>query len=573
ALARWALARWALGAACGLALLGTAGCGDAPAPPVAAVADEDAWTFVGDETCASCHGDYYDRYHRTGMGRSVSLFDAASAPERFGPDGRSPLVCEPVSGYCYQAERRGDALWQIETRPDDPAYRREYRVSHVVGSGNATRSYFMALAAPDAPGAPGYVTEMPLTWYVERGIWDLSPGYAQANDRFERPISLECMTCHNGTPAHEPSLNFFADVPLGITCERCHGPASAHVEAFLADEQPADPRIVNPARLPVALQLDVCQQCHLTGETVFKPGHDPTTYRPGRPLSAHRAVFVTTESLEDPEAFGIASHAERMMRSACFDPAAPRPMTCTTCHDPHTPTAEMPAGHFNAACLGCHAGQTHPAAPGGLARSTPAVRAVAQAGVGGGAPPRVAMSAAGDCVSCHMRKGGTSDIPHVTFTDHWIQRRPPPARGVSATGVSATGDAYRRRTPFTLVDVVRREAGQAERGSAEADVEAAMAYFRLYDTRHRLPDYLPEIVRRLRRALEAGPVRPEAHLVLGRALLEQGALAEAEAALARAVAAAPADPFAHYWLGAARLRAGTAEAAIGPLREAVARAP
>ena len=176
------------------------------------------------------------------------------------------------------------------------------------------------LEGGSAHGLEGaYYTEMPLTWYVERELWDLSPGYTQVNQRFDRPITLDCLTCHNGRPGHEPSQNFFADVPLGITCERCHGPGSAHVSAFEAGGEPSDSRIVNPADLPTDLQLDVCQQCHLTGETVYAPGHDATTYRPGRPLSAHRSVYVTQASIDDPDDFGIASHArahdaERVLR-------------------------------------------------------------------------------------------------------------------------------------------------------------------------------------------------------------------------------------------------------------------
>src|SRR5690606_32881491 len=143
-----------------LLLAGPRVAGFGPAAPRGeGAAPASSFRYVGDETCATCHADLYASYHTTGMGRSVSRFDPAPAPERFDADGRSPVVCHEPSGYCYQAFVRGDTLYQREFRPDTPGYERIHAASHVVGSGNATRSYFMTVGAEGEPG--GYVTEMP----------------------------------------------------------------------------------------------------------------------------------------------------------------------------------------------------------------------------------------------------------------------------------------------------------------------------------------------------------------------------------------------------------------------------
>jgi len=514
---------------------------------VATVAADETWTYVGTEACSSCHADLTTSYLKTGMGQAVSLFDPETAVEQF-QNGRSPQVCSD-DGYCYQAVVRGDSLIQLETRPDDPGYVREHAVSHVIGSGHATRSYLMEAGGGDEGS---YLTMMPLTWYVERAVWDLSPGYAQTNQRFDRAINLDCLTCHNGRPEHEPSLNFYTDVPLGITCERCHGPGSAHVDAYLADDDPADSKIVNPAHLALDLQLDVCQQCHLTGETIFEPGEDATTYRPGRPLSAHRAVFVRQASLDDPESFGISSHAERMMRSACFEQTqgTDRALTCTTCHDPHVPVAELPEEHFSNTCQSCHDGGAHQDVC-----SRPGTATMAEA-------------MTGNCVSCHMRSAGTSDIPHVSFTDHWIQREPAP----SAPG-DFSDEAFRRETPFTLVNLVTPAGDASPTSEAEADIELGMATFMLYETLHRLPAYLPEVASRIRRGLAEGVDRNDARVTLGQALLAMDSTAAAERVLADAVQRDPESGLAAMWLGRARSQAGRPEAAIGPLQNAVRLAP
>ena len=140
---------------------------------------------------------------------------------------------------------------------------------------------------------------------------------------------------------------------------------------------------------------------------------------------------------------------------------------------------------------------------------------------------------AGDCVSCHMRTGGTSDIPHVSFTDHWIRRDPPPSKAGVADDVVG-GAELRRDTPFRLVNLVAQ--GDVPPSRAEADVTLALATLSLYETAHRLPAYLPEIAARLRRGLGAGVERTDARVGLGRALFEMDSLASAQRVLEDAVA-------------------------------------
>ena len=356
--------------------------------------------FVGDEACATCHESVYMSYHRTGMGKSVSLFDIDTAPETFSQNDE---VYHPESGYYYRPLIKNDSLFQVEylrNTEGEVIHERMHPVDWVVGSGNATRSYFM--------DTNGYVTQMPLTWYAESKRWDLSPAYEQTNQRFGRPIGAECMTCHNAIPEHSPfTQNHYMKIPAGISCERCHGPGSEHVNLRQAGLDPpegeADASIVNPKYLDRDHNLSICQQCHLTGTTVFKPGEGMDTYQPGELLSENRTVFATEEQLVDPERFGISSHASRLSRSECYQQSA---MTCVTCHDPHSPVAELEDDYFNESCRSCHT-PAEEDAPEMCSRN--------EAHTGPGKDPS-------NCISCHMQKSGTSDIPHVTFTDHWIRK-------------------------------------------------------------------------------------------------------------------------------------------------------
>ena len=490
--------------------------------------------YVGDEACASCHEAIYARFHETGMGRSVTLFDPARAVESF-EQTQFPVFDERRSFY-YEAFVRHDTLFQREYRKDKEGHiihERVYPVAYVIGSGHATRSYLMDVN--------GFITEMPLTWYVHRKKWDLSPGYRLANDRFERKINLECMTCHNGIPDYTPfTQNHYRRIPLGITCERCHGPGSVHVEERLAGmelpEGVRDTTIVNPASLSRARQLDVCQQCHLTGISVFSEGNNPTTFRPGMPLAAHRRVFVPRKWVESPEEFGIASQALRLAQSACFKAST---MTCTTCHDPHRSVEKVSEQFYDTVCQQCHtqAQEQHRGIVSGEAWGEQT------------------------CVSCHMGRSQTSDVPHVTFTDHWIRRRVP------APTHQAGEPVIRDREPLELVRVEETKVEGATEGGGY--LMAAAAYFDFYETMHRLPDYLPRVVQYARKGLAAGERHLEGWIALGRALAAMDSLARAEEVFEAIVQAYPEEAWPYFWLGAVRDEAGRPQEARELLEKAV----
>ncbi|MFQ6674327.1 MAG: multiheme c-type cytochrome, partial [Fidelibacterota bacterium] len=179
-------------------------------------------TYTGDEECAVCHETIYRSFAETGMGRSFTRPDPEKTVEDFsGP----PHVTDEKTRFHYEAVWQGTSLFQVEYRLNDEGERTHElrrKVDYVIGSGNGTRSYISE--------ENGFLTEMPITWYNQKGIWDLSPGYHTTNLRFSRPIVAECMHCHNSFTGYvNYSENRYSDVPLGIGCERCHGPGELHV--------------------------------------------------------------------------------------------------------------------------------------------------------------------------------------------------------------------------------------------------------------------------------------------------------------------------------------------------------
>ena len=458
------------------------------APPVAARPGVEAAkrAVSAAEACQDCHPDETEGYLATGMGRSLYTPQSRPAIEDFS----KATVRNGRLEYRAYIDAEG-RWWQEETMPGTQ-HRRRVEATHVIGSGNHTRSYLGEVE--------GEIVELPLTWYVRRAIWDMSPGYAGAgNQRFTRPVKADCLFCHNDLTPTRPDTRAGYATPLaqGITCVRCHGDATTHVAQRTAGQGPApgqpDPSILNPKRLSPTRQLQICQQCHLQGETrILLEGQRWDVYDPRTPLPDYVSTFVYID--DQGHDFSIASHGHRLSLSACAK--APSTLPCTTCHDPHHQDKGKAARE---ACLGCHqvadCKEEH-----GAAQDRP-------------------------CASCHMRQGDTSDIPHVTFTDHFIRKRPDQAPGKPAVQVD-------------LIDALASERDPARDTPAQALLRLGLAHAQLWrfegQERHR-----PEARARLTTALQAVPHSTEGWFWLARIATADGDLVAAQNAWARLEALDP----------------------------------
>jgi Flp pilus assembly protein TadD len=453
------------------------------------------------------------------MGRSWYRPSRAAIIEVFGP---AALVYDTASRFFYHPYWLGDSLYIQEFRLGagrDTVYRRTERIDYIVGSGHQTRSYVLE--------RNGYLYEAPITWYVQRQLWDLSPGYhGGQNSRFDRALGTECVHCHNGFSDPVPgTVNRFRRVALGIDCERCHGPGQEHVRRMEAGEEvdvsrDVDWSIVNPRKLDVDAQFDVCQQCHLSGVRV--PLQPEQEFRPGMRLAGFLEIFQWQN--EDARAFGISSHANRLKQSACFTQSSGR-LVCTTCHDPHVNHTEQSRTWYNQQCQGCHTPQ----------HENPAFRTVCTA------PQAQRTARQDDCAACHMPKGGTSDIPHVAFSDHRIRVVDPtdtlpatlsPAQTAQqrfalellcatnpAPTAPATGWAY-----LLWYEQLRPEAAVLQRAAThlppnDAFAQARLAYYQ---------NQLPQAVQHIRQAYRQQPHDLWRQYWQARILAENGQLAEAK---------------------------------------------
>ncbi|MBL7928309.1 MAG: tetratricopeptide repeat protein [Bacteroidia bacterium] len=373
--------------------------------------------YVGMETCKSCHSDVYETFSHTGMGLS---FDQASQKKSSADFSNHAPVFDHFKKLWYYPFWQNDSLRIMEYRIEegDTVHKLIETINYIVGSGQHTNSHIIE--------RNGYLFQAPLTFYTQKGQWDLPPGFERGrNSRFGRIIGLECMTCHNAYPDFvKGSENKYLKVKTGIDCERCHGPGSQHVKEkregkLVNTTQEIDYTIVNPSKLPVDLQFDVCQRCHIQGNAVLNEGKSFFDFRPGMKLAEVMNVFMPVYSGAEDEHI-MASHAERLKMSRCFletdkksqkeNQSVLKPniksLTCITCHNPHLSVRKTEKDVFNASCKKCHSSKddSH----------------------GCAADKNLLKNELFNCIKCHMPASGATDIPHVRVTDHYI-RKPVPA--------------------------------------------------------------------------------------------------------------------------------------------------
>ncbi|MCB0697961.1 MAG: hypothetical protein KDC07_11385, partial [Chitinophagaceae bacterium] len=353
--------------------------------------------YVGMQKCRTCHEPVYQTFIKTGMGQSWDHATKQKSSAEFSPE--HALVYDKELDFYYKPFWKEDSLYVMEYRlvGKDTIHKLVQGIDYIVGSGQHTNSHIFTVN--------GYAYQAPITYYTQKGRWDLAPGFEEgANSRFSRMIQLECMSCHNGLPEFvSESQNQYLTIKTGIDCERCHGPGSLHVQqkesgVIVDTSKTPDYTIVNPARLSTELQNNVCQRCHLQGIAVLNDGKTFFDYRPGMKLSEVMNVFMPQYEGAQNKMI-MASHVERMKKSNCYINSGK--MSCITCHNPHVSVKYTPQSQYTDACRSCHKLEDD-------CTESVAVR----------------MVKGNNCITCHMPKNGSIDIPHVAVTDHYIRKKP-----------------------------------------------------------------------------------------------------------------------------------------------------
>ncbi len=354
----------------------------------------DTVNYVGISECKNCHFDKFETFKETGMGSSFKPAFLKYSQANF--NSIKPIY-DSFLNLFYLPFSKDSQIYIMEYRlyENDTIHKRIEKISYIIGSGHHTNSHLIH--------KKNFLTQAPLTFYTQKGIWDLPPGFENGNNsRFYRKIGLECVTCHNSFSEHEiNSENLYQNIPHGISCERCHGPGELHVNSMkIGNPQQLNNTIINPSKLSWSLQIDVCQRCHLQGNAVLKPNKNFKDFRPGMKLSETFEQFSPLYQNEDN--LVMAAHSERFQMSQCFIESnlnsKDLKFTCISCHNPHKSVRKTNVLNFNKTCQNCHQKKK-------CSENEIKIK-----------------ENENNCVKCHMPSSGSSDIPHVTVHDHYIRK-------------------------------------------------------------------------------------------------------------------------------------------------------
>lgn len=356
--------------------------------------------YVGDKACAECHPIMTQGFHDHPMSKTLLNISEVIAKPHFQKD-----VSFTGFGNTFELEIQGNKLFHIEKLFDrEKNLVEQFRipVDFVVGSGHRGHSFFSL--------QNNALYQTPISWYTQKQIWDISPGFQQSH---LRAIPAACLFCHSGGVNPVPltrnkyEKEMFWNSP-SINCERCHGPGELHVKARLAKPvaDGSEDTIVNPANLSLELREAICQQCHLEGTArIERRGRTSFDYRPGMPLSDFMTIFVHAD--KDTRGHAV-SHVEQMYLSKCFlgSKGTANEMGCLSCHDVHGGVDHLAEENwYRGKCLECHTEQGDDSCHLSL-------------------QDRKAKQPQDDCTACHMPRFQATDIVHTAATDHRILRNP-----------------------------------------------------------------------------------------------------------------------------------------------------
>ena len=337
-----------------------------PLLSAAGLAGTDLASFVGRAVCATCHTNIAAGQRQTAMARTWQGTDTRTLPATYteqkseGPDPAITYRVHRVAhGFRYDVQLPGHSATSMN-------------VEAVMGGDRHGLSFLFR--APDIDGIP--LARPPLIegrylHYAPENQLALSPGFPG-----EKPSTIEtalgrvlspqfetkCVTCHG-----QPRIHGTAHEE-GVSCENCHGPGREHLTAIA--HKAADKAITNPAKLPIAQQMQACAQCH----SGFSVVEDPL-----------------------PSDLLISDQVTSLKNSECWRQSGGE-ITCTNCHDPHkdAPRAALVA-RSEKKCLNCHDSLST-----GHAGICPVNRATG-------------------CVGCHMP---TVAKRPLLVADHWIRVHP-----------------------------------------------------------------------------------------------------------------------------------------------------
>lgn len=304
------------------------------------ITDQDGVAFVGNEQCASCHGDLVKSYAETDHFLDSRIADEISVKGKFIRDSDYVVYNNDFSNKVVMQNFHGD-LYQTHYLNGKEV--KSKKMDLIIGSGRKGQSYIY--------WENNTMLQLPVSYFTPLDQWIASPGYSTKSPDFSRIITARCLECHASyAEVHEDTaknvLLFDKDkLILSITCEKCHGAGAKHVAHHTTFKNEKGGKfIVNPKLLSNSLQLDACGLCH---GGIMASKLPPFSFRVGDSLSK----FFKINNKVDTNVDVHANQFALLQQSKCF--RLSDNMTCSTCHNVHQ-NVRGNLTIYASKCISCH---------------------------------------------------------------------------------------------------------------------------------------------------------------------------------------------------------------------------
>jgi len=251
--------------------------------------------YVGSGVCGDCHGGEYANWSESLHGKMLQ-----------DPKKDPSIVI-------------GD-FTKVNNPLDVPAVKEKYTKDDFVltiGSKNKQRYVVQDGEA---------LRILPYEWIVGSQSWQAY----HPDDWNKIDYKDACISCHS--TGYDSKTRQYKE--LGVSCEACHGPGEKHAKSEKVED------IVNPAKLPIARQTEVCAQCHNRGENAkIKTREDAYGFLPGNTLNdffkpiAPKFVAGEKNFYEDGDSKAHHQQYNDYVQSEHYKSGL---LSCQTCHDSHS---------------------------------------------------------------------------------------------------------------------------------------------------------------------------------------------------------------------------------------------
>lgn len=309
--------------------------------PITAIVD--SATYVGPQTCASCHASEFQSWKTSHHYHAMEIASDSTVLANFN---NTEFIAD---GCDYKFFRKKNDFYVKTIGADNKTH--NFKIAYTFGF-HPLQQYLIEL-----PG--GKIQVLRASWNVDEKKWfhQYSGNTISNNDWLHwtgggQRWNTMCSDCHS--TGVEKNYNATADTfnttwqVLNVSCESCHGPASKHIEFVNSIDYKNNPQHGNSFILALhdsstGEQINSCAPCH---SRRMKMGEGFTT------TENHLNFFIPQIPVApDYQADGQIQEEDYEYTSFLQSKMYMAQVQCSNCHNPHSGEIKLIG---NALCLQCH---------------------------------------------------------------------------------------------------------------------------------------------------------------------------------------------------------------------------